>query len=167
MAPHGIYPCRGEDEWLAIACRDDTDWMALVRVVGDGFAGDPRYATLAGRIAHQDELDRQLGAWSAVFDRRSLARELQKAGVPSAAVQRPAERIDGDANTEAWGLWPTAHHPEMGDVRVDGLPVHFSKTDWSIERGAHRLGEHNDRVLGGLLGMADDEIAQLRAEGVI
>ena len=44
-------------------------------------------------------------------------------------------RIDNDPNTAAWGLWPTSHHTLMGDVRVDGLPVHLSKTDWEIARG--------------------------------
>jgi crotonobetainyl-CoA:carnitine CoA-transferase CaiB-like acyl-CoA transferase len=53
----------------------------------------------------------------------------------------------------------------MGRVRVDGLPVHLSRTDWSITRGAPCLGEHNDHVLGELLGLAPEEIDALRADG--
>jgi crotonobetainyl-CoA:carnitine CoA-transferase CaiB-like acyl-CoA transferase len=167
MAPHGIYPSEGGDNWIAVACRSDEDGQALAQVAGDGFARSPRYATLAGRMEHQDDLDRELGAWTSARDRFELARDLQKAGVPATAVQRPAERIDADPNTEAWGLWPTVQHPEIGAVRVDGQPVHFSKTDWSMERGAPCLGEHNERVLGGLLGVEADELEQLRADGVI
>ena len=59
------------------------------------------------------------------------------------------------------------HHREMGDVRVDGLPVHLSATDWEITRGGPCLGEHNDVVFREVLGLHDDEIAELRAEEVI
>jgi crotonobetainyl-CoA:carnitine CoA-transferase CaiB-like acyl-CoA transferase len=55
----------------------------------------------------------------------------------------------------------------MGNVRVDGLPVHLSRTDWVIERGAPCLGEHNDYVYGDLLGIDAEERRSLKAEGVI
>jgi crotonobetainyl-CoA:carnitine CoA-transferase CaiB-like acyl-CoA transferase len=87
--------------------------------------------------------------------------------VPAVEVAHPEDRVDHDPNTAAWGLWPTAHHTEMGDVRVDGVPVHLSETDWEIRRGGPCLGEHNDEVLGGLLGLSNSEIADLRAGGVI
>ncbi|MCA9826329.1 MAG: CoA transferase, partial [Dehalococcoidia bacterium] len=79
----------------------------------------------------------------------------------------PEERIDKDPNTEGWGLWPTVQHTLMGEVRVDGLPVHLSETDWRLERGGPCLGEHNEQVYGEVLGMSSREIAGLRAEGVI
>jgi crotonobetainyl-CoA:carnitine CoA-transferase CaiB-like acyl-CoA transferase len=81
-------------------------------------------------------------------------------------VARPGERIDQDPETQAWGLWPTVVHAKMGRVRVDGLPVHFSKTDWRIERGGPCVGEHTDEVLRELLGLGDAELAELRAAGV-
>jgi crotonobetainyl-CoA:carnitine CoA-transferase CaiB-like acyl-CoA transferase len=87
--------------------------------------------------------------------------------VPAAAVASPEDRIDHDPGTSEFGLWPRVHHTEIGDVRVDGIPVHFSETDWSIEHGGPCLGEHTDDVLRDVLGRSDDEIASLRAEGVI
>ena len=87
--------------------------------------------------------------------------------MPAAAVQKPAERIDHDPGTTEWGLWPTVEHSKMGRVRVDGLPVHLSRTDWSIERGGPCVGEHTDRVLSELLGLQDSEIDRLREEGVV
>jgi crotonobetainyl-CoA:carnitine CoA-transferase CaiB-like acyl-CoA transferase len=92
---------------------------------------------------------------------------LQAANVPAAPVAKPAERVDQDPATSGFGLWPTAHHTKMGDVRVDGLPVHFAKTDWEIRRGAPCLGEHTEEVLTGLLGLSREEVARLRAEGVV
>jgi crotonobetainyl-CoA:carnitine CoA-transferase CaiB-like acyl-CoA transferase len=167
MAPHGIYPARGEDSWLAIACRDETDWTAFARVVGAPFTREARFAELAGRLAAQDELDREVAAWTRERDAHAAARALVEAGVPAAVVARPEERIEHDPNTAAWGLWPEVEHGAIGRVRVDGLPVHLSRTDWSIARGAPCLGEHNERVFGDLLGLAPAEIEALRAEGVI
>ncbi len=167
MAPHGIFPARGDDRWIAIACRDDRDWRALSEVVAQEWATDARFVTLAGRLTREDELDGLLGDWTAPRDAFETAAALQAAGVPATAVQRPQERVDHDPNTAAWGLWPAVEHTEMGTVRVDGLPVHFSETDWELTAGAPCLGEHNDEVFGGLLGLSAEEIASLRDEGAI
>jgi crotonobetainyl-CoA:carnitine CoA-transferase CaiB-like acyl-CoA transferase len=153
MAPHGIYACAGDDDWVAVSCRDDHDWVRIGEVIAQPWCGDARYATLAGRLEHEDELDLAIDAVTRSWNKFDLAARLQAVGVPASAVQKPAERIDADANTAAWGLWPTVHHREMGDVRVDGEPVHMSETDWVIARGSPCLGEHNDQVFGELLGM--------------
>lgn len=167
MAPHGIYPAAGDDSWIAIACRDDADWTALARVVDRPFTRDPRFAERAGRLAAQDELDRELTAWTHERDASAAARALVDAGDPASVVARPEERIEHDPNTSAWGLWPEVEHRAIGRVRVDGLPVHLSRTDWSMTRGAPCLGEHNEQVYGDLLGLPAREIEALRADGAI
>ncbi len=167
MAPHGIYPARGEDSWIAIACRDDDDWRALAGHIDPAWLDDARFTTLARRLEQQDELDRELADSTIKHDPFELAACLQAVRVPAAAVQKPEERIDKDASTEAWGLWPTVVHREMGEVRVDGLPVHMSKTDWELENGGPCLGEHNERVFGEILGLSDAELDDLRERGVI
>jgi crotonobetainyl-CoA:carnitine CoA-transferase CaiB-like acyl-CoA transferase len=167
MAPHGVYAAAGEDQWVAIACRDDHDWLALASAIDEPWADEARWVTLAGRLAEQDALDEALTLWSAARDRFATAELLRSAGVPSAVVARPEDRIEHDPGTLEWGLWPTVHHPVIGDVRVDGVPAHFSETDWSIERGAPCLGEHNEAIFGGLLGLSADELAELAAGGVI
>jgi crotonobetainyl-CoA:carnitine CoA-transferase CaiB-like acyl-CoA transferase len=167
MAPHGIYAARGEDEWIAIACRDDADWQALRGVIDRGWCREPELDRLASRLERQDALDEALGAWTRERDKYDMQAALLGAGVPAAAVQRPDERIDADPNTAEWGLWPTVTHPEIGKQRVDGLPVHLSETDASLERGAPRLGEHNAEVFGELLGLDDAELEKLRAEAAI
>ena len=72
-----------------------------------------------------------------------------------------------DHTTEAFGLWPTVEHSEIGNVRVDGNPVHFSKTDWQMKRGAPCLGEHNEEVLAELLGKSPEDVSRLREEQII
>jgi crotonobetainyl-CoA:carnitine CoA-transferase CaiB-like acyl-CoA transferase len=166
MAPHGIYPSAGDDDWVAIACRDEADWTALARVIGEPWCSDAAFAAFPSRLAAQDALDAHLGRWTAARSKFVAEAALRAAGVPVAAVLKPAERIDGEGGTAAFGLWPTVHHSAMGDVRVDGWPVHFSRTDWQVRRGAPCLGEHNDAVLTGLLGYSEQDVAALRAEGV-
>jgi benzylsuccinate CoA-transferase BbsF subunit len=167
MAPHGIYPAAGEDAWVAVACRDEADWAGCQRVIGEEWAGAERFAHLEGRLAHQDELDRQFAGWTRGRDRFEVARKMRAAGVPAAAVAMPEDRIDHDEVTADWGLWPMVHHTLMGDVRVEGVPVHLSRTDWVIDRGAPCLGEHNEQILGGLLGLTPDELADLAERGVL
>ena len=164
---HGIYPCAGEDEWVAVACRHDDDWRVVRSIVGEPWVDDVRFDELSGRLAFEDELDESLARWTFTRGKFAVAADLRGAGVPSSAVQKPGERIDHDLGTSAWGLWPTVEHTEMGQVRVDGLPVHLSETDWEISRGAPCLGEHNDYVFGELLGLGADEISSLSKEGVL
>lgn len=167
MAPHGIFACRGDDEWISIACRSDEDWAAVAGVIGEAWTQDARWKTLAGRIDQQGELERLITTWTQGQDKFAAQRSLLAVNVPSAAVQKPQERIDQDPGTSEFGLWPEVQHTKMGAVRVDGLPVHFSKTDWKIERGGPCLGEHTDHVLHDLLGLDPDEIARLHEEGVV
>ena len=167
MAPHGIYPCAGDDDWVAIACRDDADWAGFADSVGETWCADARFRDLEARLAAQDALDDHVGAWTAVRGKFHVEELLRDAGVPVSAVMKPEERIDQDASTADFGLWPTVHHTEMGDVRVDGHPVHFSDTDWRITRGGPCLGEHNEEVLTRLLGLGPEEVARLGEEGVL
>lgn len=167
MAPHGVYPSHGEDRWVAIACRDDSDWRACSDVIGLPWTREGRFATREGRLLERDALDALLATWTRERDPHEAERALLKAGVPASAVQSPEERIDHDANTAAWNLFPTVKHREMGAVRVDGLGVHLSKTDWSIERGAPCLGEHNEQIFQGLLGLSAEEVVELSEAGVI
>lgn len=167
MVPHGIYRAAGDDEWVALACRDDAEWQRCVCIIGEEWAADARWVSLAGRIAEQDALDARLDGWCREREKFTIQRAFQSGGVAAAAVQKPGERIDHDSATAAFGLWPTARHTKMGDVRVDGLPVRFSATPWAIERGAPCVGEHTEQILTSLLGLAPQEVARLREEGVV
>jgi crotonobetainyl-CoA:carnitine CoA-transferase CaiB-like acyl-CoA transferase len=167
MVPHGIYPADGDDSWVAIACRDDDDWRRLVAVLDEDWARDQGLLTVGGRLERRSEIDGALSAWTACRTRRASQDQLRTAGVPVAQVASPEDRIEDDESTIDWGLWPWTMHREIGAVRVDGVPMHLSETDWVIARGAPCLGEHNEQVLGGLLGLDAGEIDELRSSGVI
>ena len=99
MAPHGIYPCAGDDDWIAIACRHQADWQAFAGVVDEGWCGEPQFTDLATRLTAQDELDARISAWTAPQGKFEVEDVLRKAGVPVAAVMKPEERIDRDPST--------------------------------------------------------------------
>lgn len=165
MAPHGIYPCDGDDHWIAIACRNDDEWQHLAAEIDAPWTAG--YPALSARVQRQDALDAELSGWTATQDKFELQARLRRRSVPVAAVQKPGERIDQDPTTQNFGLWPTVTHTEMGNVRVDGLPVHLSRSDWEMRRGGPCLGEHTEEVLTRLLGMTTGDVEALRREGVI
>ena len=165
MAPHGIYPCRGDDEWVAIACRDDADWGRLATLPEGPI--DPVHApsTLAERLADADSLDATIAGWTAERGKYDVQAMLRAAGIPCSAVQKPEERTDHDPDTA--DLWPVVTHKALGEVRVDGIPARFSATPWSMKTGAPFLGGDNEDVFGRLLGLSPAEVTKLAEEGVI
>jgi crotonobetainyl-CoA:carnitine CoA-transferase CaiB-like acyl-CoA transferase len=167
MAPHGIYAAAGDDNWVAIAVRDDADWQRLAAAIGEPWAQDPSLGTFAGRMARRGEIDGKINEWTRGRDRAKVEGAMREAGVPVGQVARPQDRIEHDPRTSSWGLWPEVEHDEIGKVRVEGIPIHMSETDWSITRGAPCLGNDNDYVYGSLLGLSPDEIADLGERKVI
>lgn len=167
MCPHNVFPARGDDEWIALACRHDGDWVDLAKLIAEPWAAEERFSGIAGRRAAEHELDSLIAGWTETYDRFDLAGRIQSVGVPATAVARPEDRIDGRLACADWELWPAVDHPDIGKVRVEGLPVHLSDTDWSIASPAPRLGQHTDSVLAGILGLSEAEITDLHAAGVV
>ena len=167
QAPHGCYPCRGDDTWVAIAVRSDEEWHAFTRVLGHAaWCAEARFATLPGRLQHHDELDRHITAWTVKQDAYHVMHTLQNAGVPAGVVVN-AEELVNDPHLHARHFFWDIDHPEAGMLRYAGQPVRLSATPARLYRSAPCLGQHNDQVLGGLLGLSADELAALRDKGVI
>lgn len=168
VAPHNTYRCRGEDRWIAIAVFNDDEWQALCRAMGEPeWCRDQRFATNSGRVAHEDELDRNIEQWTATFTPHDLMYLLQAAGVPAGAVQNIADRMEHDPQLKHRGFYPEADHPELGRHRFEGVPAQMSRSRWSIRQGGPCLGADNDYVYKQLLGMSDEEVIELMAEAVI
>jgi len=172
MAPHGIYRSSGDDQWVAIAARDDNDWQAISEVMGcpdlsPELSQDKRFRTLEDRIDNQDELDLVIEKWTSGRSPMEALQALQKRGVAAAAVQHTEDRMDHDPNTLAWDAFPEVEHDEIGRVRVEGMPMKLSETPAQIHRGAPLLGQHNEFVFGELLELGSEELKVLRAEEVI
>jgi crotonobetainyl-CoA:carnitine CoA-transferase CaiB-like acyl-CoA transferase len=171
-APHGAFRCAGQDRWIAIAAFDDTEWQALARLARQpGWLSDPRFVTLVARLANQDALEAEIGAWTLDQDAHALMAALQGAGVAAGVCQNAEDRLEHDPQLAAlnWltevqgtkiGRWPVIELP----ARLFATPAHSGGI---IDRGAPGYGEDNERLLGELLGYSAGQIAALREEGVI
>ncbi len=164
MAPHGIYPAAGPDQWLTIAVADDRQWAAFAQMAGP-WARDPRFATTAARVAGHRALDEAVAAWTKLEERDALVARFRQAGIASSPVQS-IEAFWRDPHFTARGLRHPAELPAMGSTDLFRAPWSISGTDAQSSRGP-LLGEHNERVLKGILGLSDTEYARLEAEGVI
>jgi len=164
-APHGVYPCTDDDRWIAIAVGSDGQWQALRQAMGDpAWAGDPRFATLAARVAHQDELEPALGAWTRTQEARSLMERLQALGVPAGMVQNARDRMEDDPQLRARGAFGVLESAELGPARHEKPHPHLSRTPGSLRLPPPLFGEHSGYVLHDLLGLSEAEVAELAAE---
>jgi crotonobetainyl-CoA:carnitine CoA-transferase CaiB-like acyl-CoA transferase len=171
-APHGAYPAKGADRWIAIACFTHDEWREFTWAVGKpGLATDPRFATLEQRLRNQDELDRLVGEATAAWDGYALMEALQKSGVPAGVCQTAEDRIDFDPQLRHLEWLVELAQRDFGMWPVKELPVKFSETPPYIggflDRAGPSYGQDNDYVFRELLGLRGEEVDELRAEGVI
>ena len=166
MAPHNCYPCRGEDKWIAIAVASDNEWSALCTAMGDPpWTQDTRFRNQEGRRSNQDELDRLIGEWTCRHDHIELMHALQKAGIAAGAVLDQSEVME-DPHLKERECYVEIDHPEAGTRPYARSPWKMSRAPQPARR-APLLGEHNQYVLGELLGLSDQEIAESEKEKII
>jgi crotonobetainyl-CoA:carnitine CoA-transferase CaiB-like acyl-CoA transferase len=165
--PQGCYPCLGFDAWCVVSCESEAQWRALAQVIGgDALAASSRFATTAERWQRHDELDEMISAWTRERTPHQAMRLLQAAGVAAGAVQT-GEDLWRDAHLRMRDFMLSITHPEPGRLEHPGLPVRLHTTPGQVRRPAGHLGEANEEIFQGLLGLAPEEIAHLVADGVI
>ena len=143
MAPHGVYPVQGDDQWLALACRDDEDWRRLAGLIG---VDSDAVNSLAARRAAENEIDGRIADWSRCRPRATAVAEAVAAGVPAAPVLNVLEILEyPEFAARDW--FPEQHHPDLGALRYGGFPWRFDRTELAAERPPPRLGEHTSEVL--------------------
>jgi crotonobetainyl-CoA:carnitine CoA-transferase CaiB-like acyl-CoA transferase len=166
MAPHGCYPCT-DSEWISIAVQSDAEWRALCEAMGQpALAADPRYADACARQMHAHELDRLLAAWTLGKNARELSADLLARRV---AAFKSLNSIDLVSDENLWqrGFYSHVTDHKQRSIPIVGAPWRMTVTSPSIERGAPLLGEHNDYVLGELLGLSVEQRQRLIAEKVV
>jgi benzylsuccinate CoA-transferase BbsF subunit len=167
MAPHGYYPCRGDDVWLALAVRSESEWQALCGLMGQPkLAREPRFQDMYQRLRHRQELDRQVAAWTRTQDADRLAGSLQEVGI-AAMPLRTAEGRFHDTHLRARQTHVEIDHPDIGRELLHTIPWHLSGTPPRIQGPAPQVGGDNAYVLGELLGLSRQEQDRLAAEGIL
>lgn len=164
-SPHGLYPCRGEDRWIAIAARSDAEWSALVRALD--LEAPPEWDDESVRRRSADEVDSCLANATKQWDVQELVGILQGAGLPAGAVQNAQDLIVDDPQLRHREHWRYLEHPEMGRSLYGVSPFRLSSTPGELSRAAPLLGEHTDEVLRDVLGLSTESIAELSASGVL
>ncbi|MEM7099077.1 MAG: CoA transferase [Pseudomonadota bacterium] len=159
IAPHGVYACAGEDQWIALACPDDGQWRSLCEFVD---VGDAEWS-VAKRMDHHDEIDDAISAWVLQYSKEEAAARLQLAGISAGPVNSAPDMIADDQVADR-GYFARY---ERYDVPMPGNPLRIPGLDPSEWRRSPRLGEHNREVLKDWLDYSDGQIDALENDGVL
>ncbi len=166
-APHGVYPCIGDDEWIAIECEDDDDFARLCATLDLGDLGaDVRFATAGARMANAAELDRRIAERTRAQEKWALFRKLQAAGIATGPLQRGAERIACPQLTHR-GFFQPLENASTGRHLYAGPAWKMTSTPNPLRRAPVRLGEDNEYVYRQLLGLSAEEYERLLATGAV
>jgi benzylsuccinate CoA-transferase BbsF subunit len=165
-APHAVFPCRGEDRWIAIAVADDVEWQGLATALGEcEWARDPALATRAGRVANIDALHERLSQWTRQFDDYELADTLQGLGVAATPVFDVSD-LATNPHLRYRNTFIEVTHPLGYEETIYGAYVKSSRTEPAIRPGP-AVGQDNDHVFTELLGLSEARYRGLMESKVI
>lgn len=167
MAPHNVYPCRGDDSWVAIAVANDAQWAALCDVLGrPELKSDVRFAGQLQRWRNRREADRYIAEYTSGLDHREVEARCQRAGIPAAAVLNAVELLE-DEHVRARGGFEYVDVPGVGPTPYPRVAFKLSGTPVPITKAAPGFAEDNDYVYRELLGLSGDDIRALEEQQVI
>ena len=173
-APYNVYPTKGNDQWIAICVSSDEEWAHLKEAMElPEWACDSRFDTVLGRWELRKELDRRLGGWTSQTDHIPLMHQLQQRGIPAGAVHSAGELVDDPhlGERDYFAFIGPEEATNSGIKRYAGRafadrPFRMPKVETRMRPGPD-LGEHNQEILGGLLGLSKEEIVRLAEEGIL
>ena len=164
-APQGVYPCAGEDRWVAISVASDDEWCALKHLMGNpAWAEDPKFSTADGRMADHDELDLRISGWTEDLDRYDVFHLCQAAGIAAAPVMDEAD-LYADPQLAHLGFFRPLESPHTGRHTYPASPLRWSGPSLRWERASPGLGDDNEYVYREVLKLTDDEYQALATDG--
>ncbi len=164
--PQGCYRCQGDDRWVALSVTCEDEWTALCKAIGrPKLADDPRFADILERRRNHDALDVIIEEWTSQHTHYEAMELLQQAGVPAGAVLDNKEALTSP-HAEARGLLPYLTHPDGVSHPYINSPWQFSRIPQGVRTPAPILGEHNNYLLGEVLGMPQEDLQRLESSQV-
>ena len=161
MAPHNVYRCKGDDKWISIAVGTEEEWQNLVHAMGDpDWAKDEKFADMYARHKNSAELDRHMAEWTIRFTHMEVMEMLQSAGV-AAMPSFCASEILENPHVKARDVITSVQHPVLGRQYVLNPPWKLSETPAAIRKSAPCMGENNEDVFMGLMGMSPERYQDL------
>ena len=165
-APHGVFPCAGDDRWCAIAVFHDEEWEAFCHVLGDPpWTKEPRFATVDARKQNEDELEKLVASWTEKYSAEEVMQRMQASGVAAGVVQNARDLMENDPQLEAREFLVPLEHPVLGVFGHPTPPFKLLKTKAQV-RTSPCFGEHTEYICTQILGMSDDEFIELLQEDV-
>ena len=164
--PHGAFRCAGEDRWVAIACWDNADFATLTDVLGVDEDSAKRLATVEARLSAVDEVETLVENWTRSRDAAEVAEALQAVGIEAVPVADLGDAW-ADPQLAHRGHFVTLTHPCMGECGYERNGFRLSDAPAGYDRTSPTLGEHNEMVLGDILGLSEAERRRLADEGVL
>lgn len=163
--PANVFPA--SDGHVYIHAGTDPLFPRLCQAIGrPELADDPRYTTVSGRLEHIDELEKQVTAWSRERSCDEISEALSAVGVPFGKISTIADVV-ASPQVAARDMLVDVEHPSLGTLTVPGIPIKMGGSPGTVRKAPPVVGEDNDYVYGSLLGLPDDEIERLKAEGAI
>jgi len=165
-APHGAYPCKGDDRWVAIGVFTDKEWGSFCQVIENpAWTKDAKFSTLASRVKNSDELDKLVGEWTINFTAEQVMTMMQDAGV-SAGVVANAQDQEEDPQFKHYDFFREREHPYLGKHNFYHPPgFKLSEVDAEVSAPS-LLSEHTEYICREILGMTEEEFTGLKEEGV-
>jgi crotonobetainyl-CoA:carnitine CoA-transferase CaiB-like acyl-CoA transferase len=166
-APQGLYPCSGQEQWLALSVADNRQWQALKDMLGNPpWANDPVLATAPGRHQAHDQIDKHLEQWSRTQDLEGAVEALIGRGIPAAPLRDP-RIISTHPQMVARAHFETLDHPVLGAHTLPSFPFKFASINRWHRTPAPVLGQHNTQILSGLLSLDPETIDGLVADNIV
>lgn len=167
FAPHGVYPTRTPDVWIAIVCTRDAEWNQLCKLVDlPHMPSDPRFVTVKNRVANRTALDAQIASWTSSQEPAELEARLLELRIPANIVQ-DSEMCKADPQLAHRRHFVTVSHSTLGDVVVEGPRFNLSRTPGGVQSAAPIIGEHDEFVLAEILGYDAARRNELRSDGAM
>jgi benzylsuccinate CoA-transferase BbsF subunit len=169
MVPHNVYRCAGDDQWAAIAVNSDDEWRALCETLGHPeWITDPRFVDRQSRKANEETVDALIESWTIQRPPIEVMHTLQAAGVAATPVYN-TEGLCTDPHFQHRHYTVPTDHPVTGLIPAAGIPGMYSNLPQQTLHytPAPCLGQHNDEILSGLLGLSSTEIAVLKEERIV
>ena len=167
MAPHGVFRSKGDDRWVSLSVRDETEWQRLCEVMGQPELGsDARFTTLTARKENEAALEEIVTAWTQEISAAEATQNLQQVGIPAYPSLDAIDMVNSP-HVGARDYFVELEHPEVGTRRHMGIPWTMSRTPCEVRRPAPCLGQDTDAVLAEIVGLSQDEIATLREKDIL
>jgi len=166
-APYGCYRCKGDDKWVSISVTSDEEWEGFCRALGNpSWTKDEKFADTLSRYKNQDELDKMVQEWTQEHNDYEVFHVLQKEGVPAGPVMTERDVYE-DPHMKARDWFEELTVPDCGTHLYPGQWFKMSKTPLKTRMPVHAFGEDNEHVYKQIIGVTDEEYAQLEKAGQI